>query len=288
MATSTERAKRTAESVLCACRHGAHTRARTIAAPGGLGEHERMSTVDPDDGTSSGEPAAESTTGPQDGGEPAVSPADQAPAKRRTAWIWLSVLLAIVAAGLLIWALTIQSDLDGTEQELASTQQELASTRQELDSTQQELDATRQDVEALEADGDAGNRTGAVLAGGAALYKEFAEQLGATEEDLSATQQELEEAEKSAAQAEQDAEAAKQAAADAGNETEKAKAEADQAKAEAKAAESKAAIAAECAKAYIAALSPLFEGESADDQAPAVRAQLSDITAACKDELAGT
>jgi hypothetical protein len=63
-----------------------------------------MSTVDPHDDT----------------------PAEEEPAKPRKPWIWLSALLAIVAAGLLIWALTLQSDLDSTQQELESAQQELA------------------------------------------------------------------------------------------------------------------------------------------------------------------
>jgi type VI protein secretion system component VasF len=45
------------------------------------------------------------------------------PPRKRTPWIWISAVLAIVAAGLLIWALTIQSDLDSTQEELASTQQ---------------------------------------------------------------------------------------------------------------------------------------------------------------------
>lgn len=254
-----------------------------------------MSTADPNDGTSSGQPAEDETAaGRPDRGEPTDPPADQAPAKRRKPWIWLSVLLTIVAAGLLIWALTIQSDLDSTQQELESTQQELdgtsqelAGTSQELDSTKQELDATKQDAEAPQSESDDGNRTGAVLVAAKALYDEFAEQLNATSEDLAATQQDLEEAEKTAAQAEQDAEAAKQAAADAGNETDKAKAQTDQANAEAKAAESRAAVAADCAKAYISTFGALFEGESVRDQAPAVREQLSDITAECKDELAG-
>ena len=35
-------------------------------------------------------------------------------------------------------------------------------------------------------------------------------------------------------------------------------------------------------------LGGLFEGQSARDQAPAVRAQLTEVTAACKEELAGT
>ena len=104
------------------------------------------------------------------------------------------------------------------------------------------------------------------MGGGTALYKEFAEQIGATQDDLATTQQQLEEAEKAAAQAEKDAEAAKQAAADAGNETEKAQAEAEQAKAEAAAAEARMAIAADCAKAAISAIGPLFESEDASEQ----------------------
>ena len=42
---------------------------------------------------------------------------------------------------------------------------------------------------------------------------------------------------------------------------------------------------AECAKAYISAFGGLFEGDTVRDQAPAVREQLSAITATCKDEL---
>ena len=79
----------------------------------------------------------------------------------------------------------------------------------------------------------------------------------------------------------------KQDVADAGDETEKAKAQAEQAKAETKAAKSRSAVVADCAKAYVSAFGALFEGDTARDQAPAVREQLSDITAICKDELAG-
>jgi len=196
--------------------------------------------------------------------------------KRRNWWIWVSVALAIVAAGLLIWALTIQSDLD-------SAQQELAAAQDELDSTTQALDAAKQDVEELQSDSKDGIRAGVALGAGKLLYDEFAEQLGATNEDLATTQADLEDAQKAAEQAEKDAEAAKQKAADATDETEKAQAEADQARAELEAAEAKGAVAADCAKAYIAALGPVFEGEIDEDQA---RQQLSEITAACKDALA--
>ena len=155
---------------------------------------------------------------------------DEAQPKPRKPWIWLSAVLAVVAAGLLIWALTLQSDLDSAQQDLESMQQELAGASEELD-------AAKQDLEALQSEGDDGVSTGAVVAGATALYKEFAEQLGATEDDLATTQQQLEEAERAAVQAEKDAEAARQAAADAGSETERAQAEAEQARAEVEAAE---------------------------------------------------
>ncbi len=215
-----------------------------------------------------------------------VSTADEEPTKRRSRWLWVSVLLAVVAAGLLVWALTIKSDLDSTQQELATTQQELDASKQELDKTKQELDASKQEVEQLQSGG--GKRAAAALVTGKVLYDEFSQQLDATHEDLAATQQDLEEAEKAAAEAEKDAKAAKQDVADAGDETEKANAQADQAKAEAKAAETRSGVVADCAKAYISAFGALFEGDNPSDQAPAVREQLSAITATCKDELAGT
>ncbi len=215
-----------------------------------------------------------------------MSTAGAEPTRRRSRWLWVSVLLAVVAAGLLLWALTIKSDLDSTQQELETTQQELAGSKEELDKTKQELDASQQQVEQLQSGG--GKRAAAALAAGKVLYDEFSEQLDATHEDLAATQQDLEEAEKAAKEVEKEAEAAKQDAANAGDATEKAKAQTDQAKAEARAAESRSAVVADCAKAYISAFGALFEGDNASDQAPAVREQLSAITATCKDELAGT
>jgi len=219
-----------------------------------------------------------STAGPPDDTS-AERPAEAEPAKSRKPWIWLSALLAIVAAGLLTWALAIQSDLDSANQELESTHQQLADT-------EKQLDTAKQDVDELQAEAGNGLGTGAAVVGAAALYRQFSNQLGATQDDLAATQQDLEQAEKAAAQAEKEAEAARQVAADAGSETEKAQAEADQARAEVKAAESRTAVAADCAKAYISAFGLLFEKESASDQADKVREQLSAITATCKDELA--
>jgi chromosome segregation ATPase len=198
---------------------------------------------------------------------PGVDPTDrdglddqEEPGKRRNPWIWVSVVLGLVAAGLLVWALTTQSDLDNAEQE---------------------ADAAQSQVEQGKKAG------GAVLVGGKAAYDDVTQELGATTDDLDATEEDLQSAQKNADQAEQNAKAAEQDAAQADNEADKAKAETDKAQAEAEAAESKAAIAADCAKAYVSALGMLFEGESVKAQAEAVKQQLNSISATCKSSLEG-
>jgi cell division protein FtsB len=121
--------------------------------------------------------------------EPPLTRADAEPRKSRKSWIWLSAVLAVVAVGLLIWALTIESDLDNVNQELAAA-------NEELDGTKKRLDATKQNVEDLQAQADKGVGTGAAVVGATALYREFSHQLSATHDDLASTQQDLEEAER--------------------------------------------------------------------------------------------
>jgi hypothetical protein len=208
-----------------------------------------MSTVDPQGGA-----GRERGTPEQH-----VAAGTDAP-KRRSPWIWISALLALVAAGLLVWALTIRSDLDSTQQ----------------------------DVDQLQAQVDQGKETGGtVIAAAKSAYDALVQQLGSTSEDLATAEQDLGNAKQDAAQAEQEADAAKQAAAKADNAADKANAEADQAKAEAQVAESKTAIAADCGKAYVSAIGALFEGEDVRAQASAVREQLQSITADCKTAFAG-
>jgi chromosome segregation ATPase len=195
-------------------------------------------------------------------------------------WIWVSALLAIVAVGVTIWALTLTSDLDDTQQQLDKTTQEQASTKQELGTAEQQLATAHQDVKELES--SQRRRTGAAVVTGKVLYGEFAKQLGAAHDELAATQQDVKDANRAATQAEQDAAAAKQDAADANTETDKAKAEANQAKAESQAVQSKGKAARGCAKAYIEAFGGLFEGS----QPEAVRKDLRSVTADCKNAFA--
>jgi type IV secretory pathway VirB10-like protein len=221
---------------------------------------------------------------PHDGEEHArMAPDETVPKTRRSPWLWVSVGLAIVAAGLLVWGLTIKSDRDSAQEQLSNTQQQLDKTKDELAS------ATPTPAQAAEDDSGGGRP---VLAAGAlvgmkAVYDDLAGQLGATQEDLAATQDDLDAANEKAAKAEKDAAAAAEKAKQADNETDKAKAEADQAKAEAEATKSKAAVATDCAKAYVSALGGLFEGDNPEDQSDAVREQVAGITDDCNAAMDG-
>ena len=180
------------------------------------------------------------------GSEP-PPPAGPPHKKHRSRWIWVSVVLGLACVGLLVWALSLNSDLD---------------------------DANAKNEQQQEA--------GSSVASAAKdAYDSLASQLGATNEDLADTEQQLESAQQDAEQAQKDADAAKQKAESTGDELDKAQAEADQAKAEAEAAGSKAKIAAECAKAYISAAGGLIDGETRE----AVRASLQSITDDCRASL---
>ena len=248
--------------------------ARRISLPGMASSSDRPVGA----GGSAGQPGPESF-----GSAPTDEVTAGAPQRRRSRWIWVSALLTVVAVGVTVWALSLRSDLDSTQQSLDKATQELTSTKQELDTTKQQLGTAKQDVEDLQT--SQRRRTGAALVGGKVIYDEFAKQLGAAHDELAATQQDVEDANKAATQAEKDAAAAKQDAADANTETDKAKAEAKQAKAESQAARSKAEAARGCAKAYIEAFGGLFEGGDVSAQAKAVRKDLQSVTADCKDAL---
>jgi hypothetical protein len=131
--------------------------------------------------------------------EPAT-PNGRAPVKKkRNPWIWVSVVLALAAAGLLIWALTVQSDLDSTQKQVSD----------------------------LESQVEQGQSAGGTLVTAAkGVIDDLSAELGATSDDLEQTQQELDDAK-------QQADDAEQAADDATDETARLKAEAEAAEAKA-------------------------------------------------------
>ncbi len=61
-------------------------------------------------------------------------------------WIGLCVLLAAVAAGLAIWGLGLQSDLDDEREQSAQAQQQLDEANDEVTSLSEQVDNLRQSV----------------------------------------------------------------------------------------------------------------------------------------------
>jgi hypothetical protein len=242
-----------------------------------------------------------STTSPHP--DDASAPSDATPKRRRNWWIWVSAALGLLAVGVLIWALTLRSDLDGTQGDLDAATQELSTASHELESVQQELGATQQELDATaeqlddatqpaapppaSGDDEGKGQTAALVAAGA-LVTGLARELGATREDVDETEEELADAQQEADEAAQEASAAKRQADDATDEADKANAQTNQANAERDAAQAKAKITAECAKAYIAALGGLFGSGQLRDQVPAVRKDLEGIATDCKTAFAGS
>jgi uncharacterized membrane-anchored protein YhcB (DUF1043 family) len=186
---------------------------------------------------------------------------------KRSAWLWVSVVLAVVVVALLIWGLATRSDLNDTQSELDSANQQVAQLKTDAEKNK--------------------GVAGTIVEAAKGAYNQLAQQLGATSEDLAATQQDLTTAQQDADKAEQAATEAKQALDQATSAGEKAKATADDLKAQADVAKAKGTVAADCAKASIAAIGQLFEGESVQAQAQAVKQQLQTIGADCKTALAG-
>ncbi|MDA0164088.1 hypothetical protein OM076_27695 [Solirubrobacter ginsenosidimutans] len=210
------------------------------------------------------------------------------PKQHRNTWLWACAVLGLVAAGLLVWALLLNADLNDTQDDLSGAQKELASAQQQptpQPTATEEPTALPTETPTPTAEEDQGN-PGALVAAGA-LVTGLARELGATQEDVAATEQELEDTQKQADTAEKEAADAKQKADDATDDAEKANAQVDQANAERDAAKAKAKIAADCAKAYLSAFGGLLRSGNISEQAPAVRKDLEGITAECKAAFAG-
>jgi predicted negative regulator of RcsB-dependent stress response len=108
---------------------------------------------------------------------------------RRNPWIWISALLLLVSIGLLIWALSLRSDLDDTQQQVADLQAQIEGgsskaediaaaaksladdVRGAVGNAGADLDAAKERIEAQAADAQAtaGIATDCAKAYGAAL-----------------------------------------------------------------------------------------------------------------------
>jgi uncharacterized membrane-anchored protein YhcB (DUF1043 family) len=197
--------------------------ARTIATPAAVIDDPGMSTTAP---------------------QPAQAPTG----KSSRAWLWISAVLVLVCAGLLIWALSLNSDLNSTQSDLDKAQQDIASLQQQSDQAQ--------------------DKGGTLVTAAKTAYDALIQQLGTTNDDVAANSQAVVDAQKAADAAQQAADAATS--------------EIDKAQAQAEVAKNKANVAANCAKSYISAFGSLFDGSNVIEQAKTVASQISSITDDCK------
>ena len=183
------------------------------------------------------------------------TPADaDARSGHRSPWLWVSVVLALCCVGLLIWALSLRSDLDTTQQQVDSLQAQIDRQAQTGDVVQSSLQAA---------------------------YDQIVKQLGTAKGDLNALTQDIDTAKQAVADADERAQAAASEA------TDRAQSRIDEAQAKADSATAKTRVAADCAKAYLTAFGTLFEGDSIRAQIATVRQELQNIAADCQTALGG-
>jgi chromosome segregation ATPase len=179
---------------------------------------------------------------------------EEARRRRPTLWIVLTVLFALAAVGLGIWAFSLNSDLDDAEATVEKQDDQIAAQKEQLAAQEEEL------AQAEEPGGD-------LIAGAKQAYEEVGSELQVSEQESAAVEQELENA---ASQLEQ-AEA----------EVAEAKSEADKAKATLKEAEASAETAKACAQSAIAAFGSIFEAASVQEGIEGAVAQLETLEPAC-------
>jgi chromosome segregation ATPase len=193
----------------------------------------------------------------------AVSALEQldAPKKRRSPWLWVSLALALACIGLLVWGLNTKSDLDSANKHVDQLQNQVA--------------------------GSAVTGT-AVAASYKTAYDDLQKEVGSANADLADTQDQLNQAEDASNKANEDAAAAKDKADKAENETDKANAEADQAKAEAEAAQQQAKVTTECAQALLTSIGAVLQSDDPKSEAETQKKQLEGFAGDCKKALGGT
>jgi len=170
-------------------------------------------------------------------------------------WVVATIVFALAAVGLGVWAFTLQSDNDDKDAKIASQQQQL----------EQQQDAAGQVREA--ASGVAGDLQQSL----AELGQQIDQIEGAAAETQEQTQAAIDQAEQAAAEASDRVDAAE-------NEADKAQAQADEAEAQAQ------AIGA-CARGYLSAIAGAFDAESISAGIDSAKSEFQSLSGSCADTL---
>jgi DNA repair exonuclease SbcCD ATPase subunit len=181
-----------------------------------------------------------------------LSPGPRHPARK---WIVATVVLGLAAIGLGVWALSLRSDVEDKDAQIAAQQQQLD---EEQDVAGQARDAaSRFAADAQQALRELGDE-----------LEQVGDAAAATREE---TQQAIERAEQAGAEASDRVD-------EAGDEVERARAEADEAAARAEAAGA-------CARGYISAIAGAVDAESIDAGVEQAREDIEALSGSCEGTL---
>jgi chromosome segregation ATPase len=179
---------------------------------------------------------------------------DEHPARK---WIIATVVLLVAVVGVGAYALSLRSDVEDKDAQIASQQQQLEQQQGVADDAQDAAASLAEDAQqALGALGEQIDR-----------IKSQAEQ---SQEE---TQQAIEDAEQAAQEAEQRADSAQ-------DEVEEADARADEAEAQAQAAGA-------CARGYLSAIGSAFDAASVDEGVSQAMSEIEALNSSCADALGG-
>jgi chromosome segregation ATPase len=191
-----------------------------------------------------------------DGG---VTPTPQGPDEQRhptRKWIVATVVLLVAVVGLGAYALSLRSDAEDKDAQIASQQQQLEEQQGVADDVQDAAASVAE--EAQQAFGELGDQ-----------IDELSAEAEATQEE---TQQAIEDAEQAAADAEARAESAQ-------DDVEEANARADE-------AEAQAQTVGACARGYLSAIGSAFGAGSVEEGVDQAKSEIEALNSSCRDALA--
>ena len=175
----------------------------------------------------------------------------------KRSWIIVSAVLLVAVVGLGVYAISLRSDVDDKDAQIASQQQQLEEQQGVADDVQDAAASLAEDAQQT--------------------LSELGDRIDEIESQAAVTQEETQAAIESAEQA---AAAAKERVESAENDAAAANARADEAQAQADAVTA-------CAKGYLSAIGGVFDASSLSAGVTEAMGDIEELNAACKEKLAG-
>lgn len=184
--------------------------------------------------------------------QPPQGPGERHPARK---WIVATVVLLVAVLGVGAYALSLRSDIDDKDAQIAAQQQQLDEQQGVADDVQDAAASLAEDAQQA--------------------FGELGEQIDQIQSQAETTQQETQQAIEDAEQAAEDAQARAESAQD---DVEEANARADEAEAQAQAAGA-------CARGYLAAIGSAFDAGSVSEGVSQAMDEIEKLNASCRDAL---